>query len=133
MAFAKIPRCFSEAENSGALIPVPETSNTRMFVCTSSKLIRTPGSSARASASRRAFRWSRTSSGGCFSSATSPAAASTPACRMPPPSILRKTRAFSMKAREPTTSEPTGAPNPFDRQNIRESTLRVISATLRPR
>ena len=35
-------------------------------------------------------------------------------------------------SREPATIDPTGAPSPFDRQNMTESTLRVISATFSP-
>src|SRR5260370_730559 len=69
---------------------------------------------------------------GDFSSAINPAAAITPACRIPPPNIFRYTRPFSINAHVPTTIDPTGAPNPFDKQNIAESTLRVIVATLSP-
>ena len=50
------------------------------------------------------------------SSATSPAAAMTPACRMPPPSIFRFFRALSMNSAEPHSTEPTGALSPLDRQ-----------------
>ena len=41
-------------------------------------------------------------------------------------------RAFSMNSREPASMDPTGAPSAFDRQNITESNLRVMSATERP-
>ena len=44
--------------------------------------------------------------------AIKPGAASTPACRIPPPSSLRVRRARLMKSREPTTSDPTGAQSP---------------------
>ena len=45
-----------------------------------------------------------------------PAAASTPACRMPPPSLRRTIRACAARSPEVTTSDPTGAPRPFERQ-----------------
>ena len=61
------------------------------------------------------------------SRATTPAAAMTPACRIPPPTILRTRRARAMKSREPHTTEPTGAPSPFDTQNVTESTWRAKS------
>ena len=48
----------------------------------------------------------------------SPAAAITPAWRIWPPSRDRCARASSMTARDPHSSEPTGALSPFDRQNI---------------
>ena len=66
------------------------------------------------------------------SSATTPAAASTPTWRMPPPSIFRTRRARATNSREPHTSEPTGAPRPLDRQKVSESTGRAKSATGRP-
>ncbi len=53
--------------------------------------------------------------------ATSPAAASTPTWRIPPPTIFLARRARPMNAVEPTTTEPTGQPRPFDRQNVTES------------
>ena len=37
-----------------------------------------------------------------------------------------------MNAFDPATSEPTGAPNPFERQNITESTFFAITATWSP-
>ena len=54
-------------------------------------------------------------------SATSPAAARTPAWRIPPPSSLRPRRARPMNDAEPTTTEPAGHDRPFDRQNVTES------------
>ena len=55
---------------------------------------------------------------GFAASATTPAAANTPACRIPPPSLFRFRRAVSMKCALPARIEPTGALKPFDRQNI---------------
>src|SRR5258708_16319921 len=70
---------------------------------------------------------------GDFSSAINPAAAITPAWRIPPPNIFRYTRPFSINARVPTIIDPTGPPNPFDKQNITESTLRVMCETFSPK
>jgi hypothetical protein len=64
---------------------------------------------------------------------TMPAAASTPACRMPPPSRLRIRRAPATKAADPASIEPTGALRPLDRQNITESKKTVICRTSTPR
>ena len=47
-----------------------------------------------------------------------PAAAITPAWRIPPPSRRRCTRASAITSAGPHNMDPTGAPNPFDRQNI---------------
>ncbi len=47
------------------------------------------------------------------------------------PNSLRLMRAFSMKSREPTSMDPTGAPSAFEKQNITESNFRVMSATVR--
>ena len=44
-----------------------------------------------------------------------------PAWRMPPPSILRQRRPSVMKSRLPQSTEPTGAPSPFDRHTETES------------
>ena len=54
-------------------------------------------------------------------SATTPAAAMIPAWRIPPPTILRARRARAMNAASPTTTEPTGQPRLFDRQNVAEA------------
>jgi len=51
-----------------------------------------------------------------------PAAAITPAWRMPPPQRARNARASAITAAGPHNSEPTGAPSPFDRQNMTVST-----------
>ena len=48
--------------------------------------------------------------------AYSAAAATTPAWRMPPPTILRPRCAAAMNSFEPTSAEPTGAPSPFEKQ-----------------
>src|SRR5918997_1424735 len=62
------------------------------------------------------------------SSATSPAAASTPPCRTPPPSILRSRRAFATNSADPATTEPTGAPRPLLRQTCTVSAPTVRAA-----
>src|SRR5215470_14983386 len=67
------------------------------------------------------------------SRARSPAAASTPTCRMPPPTIFRTRRARATNSREPHTREPTGAASPLERQKVMESTERAKSATGRSR
>src|SRR4051812_2795846 len=74
--------------------------------------------SASASAIARARAWSSASRSTIVSSATMPAAAITPAWRMPPPSLRRCTRASAITSAGPHNSEPTGAPSPFERQNI---------------
>ncbi len=73
--------------------------------------------SATASASCAARRWSSASRSTCWSSATSPAAATMPAWRMAPPRRLRSNLARSMSSAEPASSDPTGAPSPLDRQH----------------
>ncbi len=50
--------------------------------------------------------------------ATRPAAAITPAWRMPPPSRARSARASSITSAGPASTDPTGAPRPFDRHDI---------------
>ena len=64
-----------------------------------------------------------------LSNATSPAAARTPAWRMPPPTILRQRLASSMKSLDPTRTDPTGQLRALDRQKLASSTSRVNSAT----
>ena len=56
-----------------------------------------------------------------------PAAAITPAWRMPPPSIFRARRALSINPRLPVTTDPTGAPSPLERQNVTESACAATS------
>ena len=99
-------------------------STTTMLVST------VAGSSPQASASSRACAWSSASRSTWWSRACSPAAARTPTWRMPPPIRLRRTRASSTASREPTISEPTGAPSPLDRQTARTE---AIGAVLRER
>ena len=41
-------------------------------------------------------------------------------------------RASAMKSAGPTSIEPTGAPRPFDKQNMIESDFRVSCATVLP-
>ena len=52
------------------------------------------------------------------SMATMAPAASIPACRHPPPNRCRCARASSMTSVRPQSNEPTGAPSPFETQNI---------------
>ena len=74
----------------------------------------TPRPRARASPRSRAFgRGPRRGGERASSRATRPAAARTPAWRMPPPRSLRARRAFSMRSRDEATSEPTGAAEPL--------------------
>ena len=51
---------------------------------------------------------------------------------MPPPSALRNTRALAIRSAKPTSIDPTGAPRPFDRQNITVSNPRVSVFTSTP-
>ena len=79
---------------SGALSAISSASRKNtMFVCTCARSSVICGISARPSASRRAFSWSSCRRSAIFSSAINPAAASTPTCRMPPPTSLRMRRA----------------------------------------
>ena len=41
-----------------------------------------------------------------------------PACRIPPPNILRNRLARAKNAFEPTSAEPTGAPSPLEKQTL---------------
>jgi len=64
-----------------------------------------------------ALAWSSWRRLGDSSRAIRPAAARTPAWRMPPPrTFCGRCGILSMKAREPTIMEPTGAPSPLERQ-----------------
>ena len=72
----------------------------------------------------RAFKWS-SASRSMRSSADQPAAASTPPCRTPPPSILRSRRASAMNSVDPATTDPTGAPSPLLKQTWTVSTPTV--------
>ena len=57
-----------------------------------------------------------------MSRATSPAAARMPTWRMPPPIRFRSTRARATRSADPASSEPTGAPRPFDRHDVTVAT-----------
>ena len=120
------------AAAAAAAPPGRSTATMTMLVCTLAGSTRRPGSRARPSASRRAFAWSSASRSTIRSSATRPAAARTPAWRMPPPSILRTRRARAMNSAGPQTTEPTGAPRPFETQKVTESTSRAKSRAGRP-
>ena len=76
---------------------------------------------------RRARAWSSASRSTIVSSATMPAAAITPAWRIPPPSRRRCARASAITSAGPHSTEPTGAPSPFDRQNITVSAAATSS------
>ncbi len=69
--------------------------------------------SATASASRRARAWSSASRSTMVDRPTSPAAATTPAWRMPPPMRWRSALAASMRSAGPATTDPTGAQSPL--------------------
>ena len=66
------------------------------------------------------------------SSATMPAAAIEPACRILPPTMRRNGRARSMKSLLPHSTEPIGADNPFETQKHTESVWRAMSAAVTP-
>src|SRR5258708_25736454 len=53
-----------------------------------------------------------------WSSAYIPAAASTPACRSPPPTRLRRRLTAFTRSRVEATSDPAGAPRPLLRQTL---------------
>ena len=55
-----------------------------------------------------------------------------PACRHAPPNRIFSRRASRMCSRVPQTSDPIGAPSPFETQNIMVSTSRVYSDTSTP-
>ena len=61
------------------------------------------------------------------SSACSAAAATTPACRMPPPTFFLQRCAPAISSREPTNAEPIGAPSPFEKQTDTESNGAAIA------
>ena len=103
-----------------------------MLVSTVAEIDGDAGMCGSASASSRALAWSSCRRFGPSSSAINPAAASTPAWRIPPPNALRKMRALRICSAEPTSMEPTGAPRPFDRQNITVSKPRVRVCTSTP-
>ena len=104
-----------------------------MFVWTSAGSQPASGHrSATASARRRARRWSSARRSTIVSSATSPAAARMPTWRMPPPRRLRSTRARAMRSAGPASSDPTGAPRPFDRQHVTVVAGAERSATVVP-
>src|SRR5271170_1986954 len=113
---ARTPCAASASHSSTAVLPVCEQSKIKIFVRTLAASMRNPGVLATALANSCAFSWSICKRAGDFSRAISPAAASTPAWRIPPPSILRYTRACSMNSREPAIMLPTGAPKPVDKQ-----------------
>ena len=92
-------------------------SNETMLVTTRCGSMRTPRTRARPSARAFALRWSSTSRSRISSSATSAAAAITPACRIAPPSSLRTRRAFATVSAVPQRIDPTGAERPFEKQN----------------
>ena len=86
---------------------------------------------------RRARTWSSARRSTIVSSATIPAAAITPAWRMPPPSRARSLAGRRRSRRAgPHSNDPTGAPSPFDRQNItvshRRDQRQAVTSRARP-
>ena len=55
-----------------------------------------------------------------------------PACRQAPPNRMLRRRASRICSADPQTTEPIGAPSPFERQNISVSTCEVHSVTSSP-
>ena len=93
------------------------------------------GSTPHASARSRACSWSSASRSTCpwtGSSACRPAAARMPTWRIPPPSRLRRTRAWAIASADPASSEPTGAPSPLDRQTRHDVGDRAVLRERRP-
>src|SRR5690606_5325982 len=117
---ARTPASARRRENSGAGATA-DTSHMTMLVWTRSRSTWRGGRTARPSARRRALAWSSARRWIISSRATRPAAAMTPAWRMPPPSSLRQRRARAMNSPDPQSMEPMGAPRPLDRLNITES------------
>ena len=87
-----------------------------MFVTTRCASMRMPGIRASPSANAFALRWSSPSRPRISSSATSAAAAITPAWRIAPPRSLRTRRALAIVSPLPQRIEPTGAASPFEKQ-----------------
>ena len=67
-----------------------------------------------------------------LSRAISPAAASTPTWRMPPPRRLRHRTASSTDSSDPQKMLPIGHASPFDRQNVTVSAQAAISEASTP-
>src|ERR1035437_3195927 len=130
---ARTFRAASFCDNSYDVIPVPQISHITMLVCTLAEAILMPPIRTNPSPRNFALAWSSASFCGPCSSAMSPAAARMPACRMPPPSALRYMRERSINSALPTSSDPTGAPSPLERQNMTVSALAVSCATGMPR
>ena len=120
------------ATSSGVIAIDASVSAKTMFVSTSAGS-RLPGTiSATASPRRRARSWSSCRRLGPSSSATRPAAAITPACRQAPPNRILIRRPSRICSAVPQTSDPIGAPSPFETQNISVSTSAAYSATSTP-
>ena len=80
----------------------------------------------------RARRWSSARRSTLCSRAYRPPAAMMPAWRMPPPKSLRARWARAIIAALPSSTEPTGAPRPFDRQTLTESNGATMSRSATP-
>ena len=91
--------------------------------------INSPAISANPKARVLALAWSSASRSTISVSATMPAAAMMPACRIPPPTDLRILLARVMKASSPQTTDPTGAASPLLRQKVTESAGAARSAS----
>ena len=55
-----------------------------------------------------------------------------PTCRMPPPNILRRRCARFISSRLPATTEPIGAPSPFEKHIDTVSKYRAYSTGSKP-
>uniref|UniRef100_A0A7C9DPT5 Uncharacterized protein n=1 Tax=Opuntia streptacantha TaxID=393608 RepID=A0A7C9DPT5_OPUST len=85
------------------------------------------------SASILAFLWSSSSFLTLSCNATKAAAHKIPTCLIPPPKVFLSLFAFAIKLFEPTMTDPTGAPRPFDRQTDTESAACTNLSTGTPR
>src|SRR4051794_6521785 len=118
----------SAAQNAGA----SATAKMTMFVSTVAGSMRTPGSCASPSASRRARAWSSARRSTWWSSAYRPAAATMPAWRIAPPSICFQRHASAISSAEPARHAPTGAPRPFVKSTHALSKPRAHAAASTP-
>ena len=108
-----VPRASTSANGSW-----PGVSAITMFVSTVSGSSSMPGMEARAFAEAlRALVVVLRGAAGPRARATSPAAAITPAWRIPPPNAFRARMASRWNAPSPHSSAPIGAPSPLLRQN----------------
>ena len=122
-----MPSFFNSSKNSKE--KRQSNSTITKFVWTEFKSTFNFFKSAIPSASFFALIWSSSSLLLIFSIAIIPAAAKIPTCLIPPPKLFLKNLACFINSLLPARIEPTGAHNPFERQNITESKCFVISLT----